>query len=333
MASKIKYNFELLQEFCEQNNINLSDEYTDKNTNCNIKIKNKCANINCNNIYEKKFHILFKTNNFMCKLCSKINGFIKNKETINKKYGVDYIWQSKEIRNKITKTFIEKYGCNVASKSEIVKKKIKDTNFIKYNFTPKITLTKEEQNSKLIEKYGSINFRSSKIIKDKIINTCIQKYNVTHISKVPQIQKMKKENCLNKYGCEFPIQDPTIAEKCFKNMFKSKPFVFPSGNSILVQGYEPFALHDILYIENVNEEDIITGCKYVPEIWYNDNNGKKHRHYVDIFIKSQNRCIEVKSLWTIKKENVFIKQKAAINMGFIYEIWVYNNKGTIIQKY
>ena len=85
--------------------------------------------------------------------------------------------------------------------------------------------------------------------------------------------------------------------------------------------------------EKIDENDIFVGCKNVPEIWYNDKTGKKHRHYVDIFIKSQNRCIEIKSSWTVKKENVFLKQNAAKEIGIIYEIWVYNEKGNIIEKF
>ena len=71
---------------------------------------------------------------------------------------------------------------------------------------------------------------------------------------------------------------------------------------------------------------IITGSKNVPEIWYNDENGKKHRHYVDIFIPSQNKCIEVKSTWTAekKKDNIYLKQQAAKDLGYQYEIWIYN---------
>jgi hypothetical protein len=53
---------------------------------------------------------------------------------------------------------------------------------------------------------------------------------------------------------------------------------------------------------NINEIDIITGAKNVPTIWYDDSDGKKHRHYVDIFIPSQNKCIEVKSTWTAEKK-------------------------------
>ena len=64
----------------------------------------------------------------------------------------------------------------------------------------------------------------------------------------------------------------------------------------------------------------------VPIIWYYDKHGKQHRHFVDIFIPSQNRCIEVKSTWTFTKPNVLCKQKAAKELGYKYEIWVYNSK-------
>ena len=89
----------------------------------------------------------------------------------------------------------------------------------------------------------------------------------------------------------------------------------------------------IINIDKINEDDIITGPKNVPTIWYNDLEGNKHRHFVDIFIPSQNRCIEVKSSWTVKKDNVFFKQNAAKELGYLYEIWVYNEKGTIINKF
>ena len=76
-------------------------------------------------------------------------------------------------------------------------------------------------------------------------------------------------------------------------------------------------------------------CFLFLNVWYNDVNGKKHRYYVDIFIPSQNRCIEVKSDWTynIKSNNVILKQQAAKEFGYNYEIWVYNYKGVRVQKY
>jgi len=333
MNSQVKYNFERLKIFLQENNIPLLEEYTEQNVNCNKKIKGKCIEEGCVNIYEKKFHIIFKTKSFLCKKCAFKNGFIKQKETVQQKYGVDNVWEIDDIRNKRIKTCMEKYGVSNPAKLQVIKDKTKETNIKKGYIKPKIILTQQEKSDKLIKKYGTINFRNSDIIKNKIKNTCMEKYNVDHISKANHIKNIKKSNCQEKYGCEFPTQRPEIVEKITKNSFRSKEFIFPSGNIALVQGYEIFALRDLIENENIDENNIITGCKNVPEIWYNDGTGKKHRHYVDIFINNQNRCIEVKSSWTVRKENVFMKQTAGKALGFIYEIWVYNEKGQIIQKY
>ena len=121
--------------------------------------------------------------------------------------------------------------------------------------------------------------------------------------------------------------------KSIETSYSSKIYTFPSGSQIKCQGYEPFALSELNEI--FNETDIITGCKNVPIIWYDDEFGKKHRHYVDIFIPSQNKCIEVKSTWTIKskKANIFLKQNAAKELGYKYEIWVYDKNGKNVEIY
>ena len=56
---------------------------------------------------------------------------------------------------------------------------------------------------------------------------------------------------------------------------------------------------------------------------------------MDIFIPYQNRCIEVKSTWTAekKKDNIFLKQQAGKELGYNYEIWVYDGKGIRVEKY
>jgi len=331
MSVKINYNLNLLNEFCKEHDINLNNKF--EFVNCNTKIISKCITNECNNNYEKKFHILFKTKNFFCKQCTINNGIIKNKKTIQKKYGVDCIFQSAEIKQKIIENNFKKYGVNNPSKLEEVKNKMMETKIKKYNIKPKNILTEEEKNKQLIEKYGTVNFRSSDIIKNKIKNTCIEKYGKEHISQVDDIKLIKKEKCMQKYGCEYHMQVPEIAEKIGKNSIKYKNFQFPSGKNVLVQGYEPFALKNLIENEKISENDIVVGCKNVPKIWYVDKKGKKRRHYVDIFIPSQNKCVEVKSSWTVKKENVFVKKAAAEDLGYIYEIIVYNNKGDIINKY
>jgi hypothetical protein len=81
------------------------------------------------------------------------------------------------------------------------------------------------------------------------------------------------------------------------------------------------------------ELDIITGCKNVPKLSYKDETGKDHKHFVDIFIPSENKCIEVKSPWTAKKKQdcIFLKQESAKSAGYKYEIWIYNPKGEKVE--
>jgi hypothetical protein len=54
---------------------------------------------------------------------------------------------------------------------------------------------------------------------------------------------------------------------------------------------------------------------------------------VDIFIPSQNRCIEIKSTWTAekKKDNIYLKQNSGKELGYSYEIWIYNKKKEVVE--
>ena len=59
------------------------------------------------------------------------------------------------------------------------------------------------------------------------------------------------------------------------------------------------------------------------------NNNRKHRYYVDIYIPSINKMIEVKSTRTYQlnlEDTIFPKANACIKQGFYYEIWVYSDK-------
>ena len=201
-------------------------------------------------------------------------------------------------------------------KSDTTKQKIKQTNLIKY---------------------GVENVFKNEEIKTKIKSTILEKYGVEYPSQNKQIRKKIKQTCINKYGVEHPSQNSEIAEKQLKNSYIIKDYILPSGKIINFQDYENYALDFLLNNENINENNIITGRKKVPEIWYYDKNNKKCRHYVDIFIPNLNKCIEVKSTWTIekKKDIIFIKQQAAKELGYPYrdEIWVYDRKGNIINKY
>jgi hypothetical protein len=146
------------------------------------------------------------------------------------------------------------------------------------------------------------------------------------------IQSTKIKNSLEKYGVEYPMQVPEIAEKSSKSAFIKKEYTLQSGKILQIQGYEHFALDEL---DTLYKDDIINGNTNVPEIWYEDEDGKKHRHYVDFFIQSKHLCIEVKSTWTAekKKDNIFLKQNAGKALGYYYEIWVYDAKGNKVECY
>ena len=266
------------------------------------------------------------------------NVIIKNKkkDSCLEKYGTEYSTQSQIVKNKVKETCLEKYGVEYASQSIIVKDKMKNTCLEKYGveYACQSDIMKEKSKNTVVDKYGVENPFQNEYIKEKSKKTCLEKYGVEYSLQSQEIKDKGKQTCLEIYGVEHHTQNSEIMEKCSKNAYKLKDYTLPSGNIIKIQGYEHYALDELLK-DGILEEDIINGCKNVPEIWYTDENGGKHRHYVDIFIPSQNRCIEVKSTWTVekKKDCIYLKQQAGKELGYNYEIWVYNGKGEKIECY
>ena len=261
----------------------------------------------------------------------------KTKKTCLEKYGVEFPGQSKEIMSKMKQTCLEKYGSENYSQTDECKEKTKQTNLEKYGveYSSQSKVVREKVKNTNLEKYGVTCSLHSEEMTKRVKEIWNIKYGFESPNQSIIVKEKKKNSCITKFGVEYPTQNPEIMEKSIKTSYKSKEYIFPSGRIDKIQGYEHFALDELLHNENINENDIITGCNNVPTIWYNDENMKKHRHYVDIFIKSQNRCIEIKSVWTAqkKKDNIFLKQKAGKELGYTYEIWVYDNKGIRVEKY
>ena len=236
----------------------------------------------------------------------------KSKETCMKNFGVEHPQQNSEVREKSKETCIEKYGVEISSQNEEVKEKAKQTCLVNHG----------------------VEFPQQNVeIREKSKETCMKNFGVEHPSQNAEVREKAKQTCLLKYGVAYPLQNAEVSEKASKNAYKLKSYTFPSGNTIQVQGYEPFGLDELIATEQISETDIVTNRKEVPTIWYEDTHGKKRRYFVDIFIPSQKRCIEVKSTWTMKKErdNVFEKQQAMKNAGYECDIWVYNEKGEKVE--
>ena len=257
----------------------------------------------------------------------------KIKQINLEKYGCEKSFSSVIIQNKIKKTNLEKYGCENSLDSFMIQNKIKKTNLEKYGYeNPFGSVIIQEKLKKInLEKYGCENSLDSVIIQNKIKKTNLEKYGYENPFGSVIIQEKIKKTNLEKYGVEHISQNPEIAEKASKNSYRVKEYKLPSNKIIKIQGYEPFAWNELLKI--FDENQIKTGNKEVPEIWYEDKNNKKHRHFVDIFIPTINKCIEIKSTWTLKKnyEEVILKQESAKKLGYLYEIWVYDKKGKKVE--
>ena len=398
----IKYSYELLQSFCDERNVVLTNDYSSDKLFGSTKIIFECTS--CKKENTKCFTYLI-TRNTLCKRCVTIQSLPKQKKTMMEKYGVEHASQNSEIRDKIKKNFIEKYGVDNPSKTDAVKNKQKETCLKKYGaITPllndeikekiketclerygvenpllninikdkikqtclvkygvenplsneevkqKVTNTNLERygverpiqnddvKTKMVEtfqkNYGTNNPLANEKVKQKVMNTNLERYGVKYPSQNKKIREKTVKTYYEKFGVENPMQNIDVAEKSSKNAYNVKKYTFPSKKIINCQGYEPFAFDELIE-KNFSEDDIVTDRRLVPTIWYNDKNGKKRRHFVDIFIPSKNLCIEVKSVWTIKKEssNIFDKQTAAKELGHNYEIWVYDSKGNKIETH
>jgi hypothetical protein len=330
--TKGTYSFEHLQNFCNENNMILIKSYHDCKVTRDTIIEGKCINNDCDSDFNKVFRQLKKSGGY-CKKCTNNITKINIQNTCLKKYGVEHVLQVKDIREKGKNTIMQKYGVENISQNNNIKLQKKETCFKNHGVV--VSSQNDEIKEKLkqtcLKKYGCEYTFQNYEIKEKIK----QKYLMKYSDQKEEIKNNRKKTCLNKYGCEYPNQNTKQYEKVIKKSFSLKEYILPSTNIIQVQGYEPFALNELINVKLINENNIITGVSNVPSIWYNDINNKKHRHYVDIFIPSENLCIEVKSTWTIekKKDNIFLKQLAAKELGYKYEIWVYNSKGVKVECY
>ena len=306
-----KYTHELLEKIVNERNLILLKNYDNERIHANYIIEGKCITVNCNNTFSKPLCKLVNVNS-LCKTCSCINAKEIRKQTNLKNIGTENYFQSNNVKEKIKATNLQKYGVEYCAQSQYFKDKFKET---------------------CLKNFGVSHPLKNKIITEKIKNTNIQKYGVNWSMQSDIVKNTSIINAFKKYGVSHYMQIPEHAENVSKACYLIKDYILPSGNIIKYQGYEHFALDELL--KTISEEDILNSKIDVPDIWYNDLHGKKRKHYVDIFIPSQNRCIEVKSTWTIEKikENIFLKQQAAKELGYNYEIWVYNAKGEKVNCY
>lgn len=309
------------------------DRYGIKPTN-SVNYYGTCMSESCN-----KKHNLDKTRSKMLENHGTINpmevpgALEKIKENNRKKYGADFYTETEEFKSKVKKTFGKKYGGHPTKLKDTQDKKRK-TNKEKYGFEHVLDNPDIKEKSRTTNnlKYGGNSSMCSDEVKNKSKWTNRKKHGTDWYVQSEDFKKKFKESMISKYGVEQVMHYTPSFEKSLNTSYKRKIFVFPSGRTEKIQGYEGFALTELLD-KGYNEEDIVVSNKeiekYTGVIWYFDSEMKKRKYYPDIYILSENKIIEVKCDYTYKTAySINIrKKKASELLGISFEFWIYNDKG------
>ena len=239
-------------------------------------------------------------------------------------------WENKDdseietIQTKRKNTNIKKYGIDIASKLPEVIEKNKQShikNWGDYAMRDKEILNKRK--TTCIQKYGGIGM-ASEFIYQKMKKTNTEKYGVEYYSQSDNWYKKCVETAIEKYGKEWVSKVDNINAKQQSGGYSYYDFEFPSGKVVRVQGYEPRVLAKLII--DYDEDDIVVGVQNIIDAigffhYFYEN--ETRRYYPDIYIKSENQVIEVKSIYTFNKEkdkNLLKRQSVldkAINFKFI----------------
>ncbi len=296
-----------------------------------------------------------KTGYGCCAQCGAEN----KKITLQNKYGVDCVFKSKKLMEKMVErralTWIKKYGVDHPMKCPETVAKAKATCMERYgvdsyskhpDYLAKYTKTCREKygvdhpmklpetvakgKATCMERYGVDSYFKHPEFLAKRIKTCREKYGVDYVIQNPEILAKRVATWMEKYGVDHPMKTPEIFDKAMKNAFKYKEYTFPSGNTTFYQGYENFCLDDLL---NEYEEDEIHNLRVdVPTFGYIFE-GKEHVYYPDIYLPGEHKIIEVKSDYTYNKdkEKNTTKGLACVEEGYEFEIRIYSPKGDLIE--
>lgn len=129
------------------------------------------------------------------------------KETLQRKYGVDNAMQIPGVVDKLKTTNKERYDHEWFTQTQEYKDSVKQTDLDKYGVEHHLqsqeVIAKRTETVK--ERYGVDNVFQSEEVKSKIKSTMLQEYGVEYISQSPEIQVRIAANNFAKYGVKHPM--------------------------------------------------------------------------------------------------------------------------------
>lgn len=143
----------------------------------------------------------------------------KNKETCQQLYGVDNVFQSEVIKEKIRTTNLDKYGTESAIRNPDVLAKKNQTMVDLYGVENPQHSEEIKEHIKDVnqEKHGCDYWFQSEEFKTKQTATVTEKYGCQNVMQDPEIRDRAKKTCLERYGFEAASQSPEIKAKIIQS--------------------------------------------------------------------------------------------------------------------
>jgi hypothetical protein len=199
----------------------------------------------------------------------------------------------------------------------------------------KVPHIKQKYQDTIQQKYGVKCVFQSDEIKSKIKESSMQKYGMPYHIASDIVKDTIKKSVKLKYNVDNVAQVAKFRSNWKKSAFKHKIYVSESGKEFTYQGYE-YLVIKLLLQNGIHEDDIFTehelcSSNTMPEFWYIINEGN-HRYFPDIYVKSQNKFIEIKSTYTfdIDPERVYAKADCVWNNDYNFDLYVFNGKHEIV---
>jgi len=266
-----------------------------------VRINVKCDFCDTiNNVQYNNYNYQIKksgSNIYTCGKCKHKKSAITNL----KRYGVEYLMQSKSMQEKSRLSCFKNYGVDNISQNENIKKIKKQT---------------------CLKNWGVDSPQQSLKIQEKSKLTLLENYGFENASQNENIKNKKKITCFKNWGVENPSQSTELFEKSQKSGKKIKLHV---ETNLWYRGTYEF---DFLNFCNVNNIEVQKGftISYIL-------NGKNKFYHSDFYLPKYNLICEIKSNYYYDKflEINLLKEKYTKDMGYNF-IFIINKKYNDIIK-
>lgn len=261
----------------------------------------------------------------------------KRRDTCKKRYGVDNVSKTSEVKNKLKKSTKRTAKARlIATKANnLTKYGVESTNSLqsvkdlkKSNYKEKTGYDHQLKDPEIAASVSKKNTDNATMRLEKAKETNKERYGFENPSSNEAVKKKRTNTMVERFGVENASQNAEVHSKKMNTSYKKKEFIFPSGRIAMMQGYEPYALRELLKI--YHEDDIITDVLCIPRIKYIGNDNKVHYYFPDIYIPKKNLIIEVKSLYTYSSRTAWFKtnlakQKYTLATGYDFMFMVMDN--------